>query len=84
MGGNISGWTGLIPILFGLGIWVLIAVLVSWAIAGGAQRKGKSRQLFFWVSFLLFPIGAVVMGILVATAPSNGPTDPESVSGTST
>lgn len=84
MGGNIGGWTGLIPVLFGLGIWLLIAVLVSWAIAGGAQRKGKSRQLFFWLSFLLFPIGAVVMGIIVATSPqteSSGPVSTSSNSG---
>jgi hypothetical protein len=79
MGGNIGGWTGLLPILFALTVWVLIAVLISWAIAGSAQRKGKSRLVFFWVSFLLFPIGAVVMGIIVATA---NPTQPSSRSST--
>jgi glycerol uptake facilitator-like aquaporin len=42
-------------------------ILISRLIGKAAERKGRSKWTFFWISFLLFPLGALVMGIIVAT-----------------
>jgi hypothetical protein len=73
-----SGVMGLIGEL----IWLILAaigimfvqVLLARAIANAAQKKHRSWKAFFWISFLLWPLGTLVMGIIVATlAPPSSP-----------
>ena len=63
MSGNLGGFTGIVVLLFIVGV----AALVSWAIGKSAARKSRSFWAFFLLSFLLFPLGAIIMGIIVAT-----------------
>ena len=66
MGDGLAGWTGLVVLV--LSLFVLFVVgLISWAIGRAATKKNRGFWGFFLISFLLFPIGAVIMGIIVAT-----------------
>lgn len=66
MGDGLAGWTGLV--ILGLSLFVILVVgLISWAIGRAATKKNRGFWGFFLISFLLFPIGAVIMGIIVAT-----------------
>lgn len=65
MGNELAAFTA-VPLLI-FAVIVAVAIAVSLAIGKAAERKGRSRWAFFWISFLLFPLGAIVMGIIVAT-----------------
>jgi NADH:ubiquinone oxidoreductase subunit 6 (subunit J) len=46
-----------------------VAVLLARLIGQAAEQRGRNGRIFFWVSFLLFPIGALICWLLVlATA----------------
>jgi uncharacterized membrane protein YczE len=68
MSGNLGGFTTLILILI-----VGVFVGLSWLIGRAAERKGRSKWAFFWLSLLLSPLGIIVMGIIVATISPAGP-----------
>ena len=55
-------WTFLIILII-----ILVALVISWAIGRAATKKNRGFWGFFLISFLLFPIGAVIMGIIVAS-----------------
>jgi len=42
-----------------------IAFLVARLIGQAAERRGRSKRVFLWVSFLLFPIGALICVLIV-------------------
>ena len=44
-------------------LWYKVSSLISKA----AAKKGRSKRAFFWLSFLLWPLGAIVMGIITAS-----------------
>lgn len=75
MAGN-DGFTSLIVILIVVGAAVGISLLIGRA----AERKGRSKWAFFWISFLLAPLGMIVMGIIVATISPAGPQTKQPVS----
>jgi biotin transporter BioY len=55
-------------------VFLLGVIPVSWLIGKAAERKGRSKWSFFWISLLFFPLGTLVMGIIVATiAPPQTP-----------
>jgi MFS family permease len=63
--------------LFLLIVFLAAAIVISLLIGRAAERKGRSKLAFFWISFLLFPLGAIIMGIIVATlAPPESTTNP--------
>ena len=55
------------PITLLLIVILLGVIPISWLIGKAAERKGRSKWSFFWISLLLFPLGTLVMGIIVAT-----------------
>lgn len=69
-----GGWAGLVVLGFFLVVGIGVAALISWAIGKNAVRKNRSFWAFFLVSFLFFPLGAVIMGIIVATLAPPEPT----------
>jgi glycerol uptake facilitator-like aquaporin len=58
------------PLSLLLVILALGVIPISWLIGRAAEKKGRSKWSFFWISLLLFPLGAIVMGIIVATIAS--------------
>ena len=62
-----AGWTGTIVLVSFFLFFVLVAGLISWAIGRAATKKNRGFWGFFLISFLFFPIGAAIMGIIVAT-----------------
>lgn len=58
-------------------IFLLGVIPMSWLIGKAAERKGRSKWAFFWISLLLFPLGTLVMGIIVATIAPPPTTRPE-------
>jgi hypothetical protein len=52
--------------VFGIGI-VGFFIWASSAVGKAAERKGRSRRSFFWLSLVLSPIGPLLMAIIVAT-----------------
>jgi len=52
--------------LLGIGI-IGFFIWASSSVGKAAERKGRSRRAFFWLSLVLLPIGPLLMGIIVAT-----------------
>jgi small-conductance mechanosensitive channel len=46
-------------------IWGTFAVLSS-LVGRAAERKGRSRRTFFWLSLVFAPLGILIMGVIVA------------------
>lgn len=51
--------------VFGIGV-VVFFVWASASVGKAAERKGRSRHAFFWLSLVLSPIGPLLMAIIVA------------------
>lgn len=68
---DLLGFTA-VPVLL---VFLAAAIVISLLIGRAAERKGRSRLAFFWISFLLFPLGAIIMGIIVATLANPDPKD---------
>ena len=47
---------------------VVLAIWISSKIADAAGKKGRSQPPFFWLSLLLFPLGAIIAGFIIAGA----------------
>ncbi len=47
-------------------VFIAAAVWISWMISSAAGKKGRSEPGFFWLSLLLFPLGAIIAGYIVA------------------
>lgn len=60
---DFGGFTGLFVLLIILGIAIGISLLIG----NAAERKGRSKWAFFWLSLLLAPLGTIVMAIIAAT-----------------
>lgn len=71
-------------LLFFFLVGIALSILVSLAIGRAAERKNRSKWAFFWISFLLFPLGAIVMGIIVATIAPPASPEPESTTPSTT
>ena len=56
-------------------VFLAAAIVISLLIGRAAERKGRSKLAFFWISFLLFPLGAINMGNIVATLANPDPKD---------
>lgn len=50
-----------------IGLLVLVAIVISRQVGKAAERKGRNRRTFFWLSLLLFPSGTLIVGIVVAS-----------------
>lgn len=45
---------------------IAVAFWVSWMVSSAAGKKGRSESGFFWLSLLLFPLGAIVAAFIIA------------------
>lgn len=81
---------GRLPELDSLWYFLIILGLISGqffvarAIGKAASKKGRQKGPFFWVSFLLWPLGTLVMGIIVATVAPPATPQPESTTPSTT
>jgi hypothetical protein len=51
---------------FLLFLFLILAIWISVKVASGADAKGRSMTPFFWLSLLLFPLGAIIAGVIIA------------------
>lgn len=42
-----------------------VAVLIARLLGEAANRRGRSQRAFFWVSFLLFPLGSPIAWLVL-------------------
>lgn len=42
-----------------------VAVLIARLLGEAANRRGRSQRAFFWVSFLLFPLGPLIAWLVL-------------------
>jgi hypothetical protein len=58
-------WIAISLMVLALVVALAVAVLVARVISQAAKRRGRSRRVFFWVSFVFFPIGALICWLIV-------------------
>jgi MFS family permease len=58
-------WIVIVLAVLALVAYFSVAVLIARLLGRAADRKGRSQRAFFWVSFLLFPIGTVIAWLVL-------------------
>lgn len=53
-------WIVIVLAVLVLVAYFTVAVFIARLLGRAAERRGRSQRVFSWVSFLLFPIGAVI------------------------
>ena len=58
-------WIVIVIAVLALVAYFVVALLIARLLGKAANLKGRSQRVFFWVSFLLFPIGTLVAWLVL-------------------